>query len=206
MIQVVLCGDFFQLPPVSVGTKIKFCFESECWNELFPTNTESPNSPIDSKADTQRHSQTSLGKVIVLDKVFRQQNDSSFLKILHEIRRGEVNQSTVRLLTQKMLQDINRRSGGSNSGSIATNGVSGVVEKPTKLFSRNVDVDETNKKELENLGDCETHTYEAMDEGTSETYLKQLQAMRAPTKLELKVGAQVRIIVSGKLVGFMIVL
>merc|ERR1712232_1103027 len=34
-----LCGDFFQLPPVSRGNKVGddacFCFESDVWNKMF---------------------------------------------------------------------------------------------------------------------------------------------------------------------------
>ena len=31
-IQLVITGDFYQLPPVS--KKIKYCFESKCWNKI----------------------------------------------------------------------------------------------------------------------------------------------------------------------------
>ena len=31
-IQLILCGDFFQLPPVSKNGTARFCFESESWN------------------------------------------------------------------------------------------------------------------------------------------------------------------------------
>lgn len=36
-VQLVLCGDFFQLPPVGLdqGTA-DFCFNARCWNEAVP--------------------------------------------------------------------------------------------------------------------------------------------------------------------------
>jgi ATP-dependent DNA helicase PIF1 len=34
-LQVILCGDFYQLPPIGVGKDAKFCFESATWEELF---------------------------------------------------------------------------------------------------------------------------------------------------------------------------
>lgn len=34
-IQVIVCGDFFQLPPVGLGkNNVIYCFECECWNAV----------------------------------------------------------------------------------------------------------------------------------------------------------------------------
>lgn len=33
-IQLIVTGDFFQLPPVSKGTLVKFAFEAETWNTV----------------------------------------------------------------------------------------------------------------------------------------------------------------------------
>lgn len=77
-IQIILCGDFFQLPPVGLGSNTHFCFESEDWKELF----------------------SGKDGVVVLDKVFRQK-DSTFLTMLNEIRRGYISSSTDKILIQK---------------------------------------------------------------------------------------------------------
>lgn len=38
-IQIVVTGDFFQLPPVTKGSATpRFCFEAEMWNETIPTS------------------------------------------------------------------------------------------------------------------------------------------------------------------------
>ena len=40
-IQVVLCGDFFQLPPVGLGRNgVIFCFESRWWNAVVEVSVE----------------------------------------------------------------------------------------------------------------------------------------------------------------------
>ena len=39
-IQVVTCGDFFQLPPVARDGAVSFAFEASAWNAVFgPQNT-----------------------------------------------------------------------------------------------------------------------------------------------------------------------
>lgn len=74
-IQVVLTGDFFQLPPVSKiqysedGTEVKddahFAFESEAWK-------------------------SSITSSIVLEEVFRQKGDQKFIGMLNDMRSGLV--------------------------------------------------------------------------------------------------------------------
>lgn len=33
-IQIILSGDFFQLPPIGLGKKSVYCFQSKSWNEV----------------------------------------------------------------------------------------------------------------------------------------------------------------------------
>jgi PIF1-like helicase len=35
--QIILCGDFFQLPPVALGKNSRFCFDSSVWQSLLGT-------------------------------------------------------------------------------------------------------------------------------------------------------------------------
>jgi len=75
-IQIVLSGDFCQLPPVS---KVKdasslFCFKADCWSEL-------------------------IDYAIQLRKVFRQK-DSSFINVLNEIRFGKISQEALDRLNE----------------------------------------------------------------------------------------------------------
>lgn len=66
-IQLVLTGDFFQLPPVEKrdGPQVKFCFESKSWK-------------------------TCINHTILLKEVFRQ-SDPTFVNLLNAVRVAEVN-------------------------------------------------------------------------------------------------------------------
>jgi len=68
-IQLILTGDFLQLPCVD---SVKFCFESESWNKC-------------------------VNKIIYLTENFRQ-NDLEFHKCLSEVRIGELSPESIKLL------------------------------------------------------------------------------------------------------------
>ena len=71
-LQLVVCGDFFQLPPVAkAGVPFKFAFEARTWQQCVPRTHE-------------------------LTKVFRQ-SDTRFINALNEIRLGRA-PSAVRAL------------------------------------------------------------------------------------------------------------
>lgn len=65
-LQVILCGDFFQLPPVQKpeDPPVWFAFEAECWPRLIPN-----------------------GHLAILTRVFRQK-DPRFISVLEDIRQG----------------------------------------------------------------------------------------------------------------------
>lgn len=69
-IQLVITGDFFQLPPVpDKGSSAKFCFEADSWNGV-------------------------MNHTIGLHQVFRQK-DPEFANMLNEMRRGDLSDKTV---------------------------------------------------------------------------------------------------------------
>ena len=73
-IQVIFSGDFYQLPPV--GNKenrdsMRFCFESEEWNTVFPRQNQIP-----------------------LIKIFRQ-SDPIYASILNQIREGKIKRKSI---------------------------------------------------------------------------------------------------------------
>lgn len=86
-IQLIMFGDFFQLPPVSKDAEDKlrknFCFESELWLETF--------SP-------QNHME--------LVKIFRQ-SDENFKKILNQIREGKIRRNVNDFLLNYVNRDKN---------------------------------------------------------------------------------------------------
>lgn len=77
-LQVVLCGDLFQLPPIKEGnlSEISFAYKSQSWKELDLT-------------------------ICYLDEQHRQIDDS-FLKLLNEIRSQEVSEYTFEKLSARL--------------------------------------------------------------------------------------------------------
>ena len=85
-IQVILTGDFFQLPPVgSMGDPDtdKFCFESPIWNSVFTPKNH-----------------------IQLTTMFRQK-DPLYASILLEIRQGKLSEEHQTILRQYVKREVN---------------------------------------------------------------------------------------------------
>ena len=76
--QIIVCGDFFQLPPVSRGQveQNEFAYKAEVWTRAKFT-------------------------VCYLSEQYRQ-NDQGYLSILNEIRRNRVTDKTVSLLRSRL--------------------------------------------------------------------------------------------------------
>lgn len=93
-IQLILCGDFFQLPPISKqynndgGKTTRFCFQSKAWEQCVQI-------------------------VYELKRVHRQ-NDNQFIDMLNSIRLGRVSETTVKRLMETSKQKIE------NQGILAT--------------------------------------------------------------------------------------
>lgn len=158
-IQIVLCGDFYQLPPVD-GKKdfqkeeVIYAFESNFWKSHVKLQ-------------------------IILTKIFRQQTDKEFLKMLKMVRDGEVDDSTVR-----KFKSLSRPLDVSD----------GVL--PTRLFPTRRETEVVNREMMQNLPG-ESFTFEAFDSGSminSDQGRKMLENFLAPAKIELKVGSQVMLI------------
>lgn len=72
--QIIMTGDFFQLPPVSKSnTMTKYAFDARCWADLFGDDNQ-----------------------VKLTQVFRQK-DESFVNMLNELRYGTLSPKTVQL-------------------------------------------------------------------------------------------------------------
>ena len=79
-LQLILFGDFLQLPPVNrdgqLAHNYQFCFQSNAWKDLNP-------------------------KAVMLKTVFRQE-DKNFVKLLNNIRFGKVDENDVVVLKSRM--------------------------------------------------------------------------------------------------------
>uniref|UniRef100_A0A7S2PDZ7 ATP-dependent DNA helicase n=1 Tax=Leptocylindrus danicus TaxID=163516 RepID=A0A7S2PDZ7_9STRA len=70
-LQLVVCGDFYQLPPVNMKTG--FAFESNCWHKVIKC-------------------------YVLLEQVFRQEADAKLRDILNEARVGDLSQASIQVL------------------------------------------------------------------------------------------------------------
>jgi len=172
-IQVILCGDFHQLPPVckdATSGGSSFCFESKAWKQLVRPE-----------------------RCVVLRRIFRQKEDT-FVRVLNEVRTcvsgTELSEDSKRVLRSLMHAKENRApptlSAASDKGRRASSSSNAQVI-PTRLHSLNRCVDGVNNRHLANLPG-KLHVYEAVDRGTMTYALKACQGL---VRLELKVGAQV---------------
>lgn len=149
-VQLVLVGDLLQLPPVFKNDNNPiFCFEAESWQ----------------KANI---------KVIELNEIVRQKNDSDFAKLLNNIREGDV--KSIELLTSRVNAKL-------NSGKI----------KPLKLFCRNISVDKYNEACLSNIKG-QLFSWKALDTGEQHHIDYFNRNCLAPQVLNLKLGAQVMLL------------
>lgn len=71
-VQLVVCGDFFQLPPIDLANE-GFAFEAKCWPEVIKCS-------------------------VLLKQVFRQKGDTALMSILDEARLGELSPNSVEVL------------------------------------------------------------------------------------------------------------
>ncbi len=148
-IQVIVCGDFFQLPPISSGEEKQFAFESDAWK----------------KGDFH---------ICYLHEQHRQGNDP-LLTILNDIRNGTAGEHTKVPLRTRYKKEPQEGF------------------KATKLYSRNINVDAINEKELSNINSqekiftMETHGANILVDSLKSSCL-------AVEKLKLKIGAEVMFI------------
>lgn len=184
-IQVILCGDFFQLPPVQntqkqsisdrlvsefagIYTAPNFIFKSPLWEELDLT-------------------------ICYLDMPYRQ-DDKRFLHMLSEIRNNAITNTTWATLKERFFQSF--------PGNVP----------PTKLYTHNVNADRINAMELEKIPGP-AYTYQMESTGNDALSSMMRKNCLAPEELTLKKGALVMFVKNnfeegyvngtlGKVVGF----
>jgi ATP-dependent DNA helicase PIF1 len=119
-IQLIFTGDFYQLPPVgniNEPETSQFCFESENWYNVFP-----------------------LRNHIELKTMFRQK-DADYIRILSQIRTGEIDEKSIEILRRYVKRDFDSECG----------------LRPTKLFAIRSKTDYVNQSMYSKLGEPEFH-------------------------------------------------
>lgn len=113
-------------------------------------------------------------EMIELTELMRQSSDYKFQEMLHELRWGYVSKKTARRLRRLMHNNFD--------GDI----------KPTRLYSKNVDVDAINKHEYETIKSRGAVTHEYITRYSDHSYSKSWGDLsRIPQSVELCEGAQV---------------
>ena len=174
-IQVVLCGDFFQLPPVSRFGEpdTHFIYKSNAWKDGDFT-------------------------ICYLDEQFRQSDSDASNLILNEIRSGDVSEKAVHLLKTRMYDMINKEVGAEAGIAKDKKGIDeiSIISKTesTLLFTHNADVDSINLSELGKLKiNDSTEKADYIMEAKGKPFIVETlkKSCLAPALLSLKVGARV---------------
>ncbi len=169
-IQLVLAGDFFQLPPIGErdeSNRDKFAFMSEAWLDAdFKICYLSEQYRQQSKASTSAvEGETSSADQPILDL--------SLNDILNQIRRSQVTQQAVHILKETIHNQVN-------------------INR-TQLYTHNYSVDKINQNELNKLqSESQTYLGESDGDGKLSDMLK--KSVRTNDELVLKVGAKVMFI------------
>ncbi|MEN9558748.1 MAG: hypothetical protein RL141_1117 [Candidatus Parcubacteria bacterium] len=179
--QVVLVGDFFQLPPVTRPMMPPAQDFSEGVQTLFDdegSQDEFPGSPFAFHAGAWRSADPC---VCYLSEQHRQE-DPAFLSLLSAMRRGAVTGTHLDLLRS-------RRTPPPQGG------------VHTRLYAHNANVDRVNDAQLKALpGDI--HTFEMRSVGSARFVESLKKSCLSPEQLGLKVGARVMFTKNNPEAGF----
>jgi ATP-dependent DNA helicase PIF1 len=147
-IQIVMVGDFYQLPPIETYSEPEtgmFCFESQDYFKIFPKENH-----------------------IVLKKIFRQ-TDPAYIKILNEIREGELSEESKETLKPYLKRNYDP---DEHNGAILT-----------KLFPIRARVDAMNKALFEELPDV-AKDYDSSITTNNAVYLETGKAIESERLVE----------------------
>lgn len=160
-LQVILCGDFFQLPPV-----VKH--QAEDPDQLLL----GLNNGVDKKrfAFASKARKNAEFAICYLETQHRQ-TVGIFTRILDELRTGEMSSESIELLHTRMNQNIDHPA-------------------LVRLYTHNVDVDRINQEQLNKL-DSVQYSYSYKGSGDKKLLEVIKKGMLAMEVLTLKLGAQV---------------
>ncbi len=195
-LQIIVCGDFFQLPPISRASAYS---PSDDNGQLFECDEYNKSGSSEFAYHSRAWKETQF-IVCYLEEQFRQ-NDPQYLAILNAIRDAKVTKDIIDLLRSRSSATriagtfppgvtnhsalLKSATGSVGSGAIPNSGI-----EPTKLYSHNLNVDVENERELAKLGgrvfeyQMDSHGNKRIVEGLKKSCL-------APANLRLKHGARV---------------
>lgn len=188
--QVIMCGDFFQLPPVTKKPQqvIEANPQSKNQSTMEGIATSSPqnevvrNDILTSFVTASKIWNEMQLQICYLEEQYRQ-DDRTFLRVLNDIRNGEVDEMTVEYLSERLNKPVEG------------------YAKPTRLFTHNTDVDAINKTHLDALPG-EAHSYYMSWRGSLGLTQVLRKSCLAPEVLTLKIGAQVMFVKNNYEAGY----
>lgn len=173
--QIILSGDFFQLPPI--------------------TRNQTRSPQIDMFDQTESTEQIPRDMIIYSRAWYdmkpaicylteqHRQEDPIFTNILNKIRENKLEGEHVEIIKERLNANLNS------------------FIEPTKLYTHNVDVDLINQRELQKLTDT-GYSYEMQSKGRDIIVEILKKSCLAHEKLNLKIGAQVMFIKNNFEQGF----
>jgi hypothetical protein len=201
-LQIVLCGDFFQLPPVSKYGEpdTHFIYRSEAWRDgkftvcYLHENFRQLSDPILSVLNEIRSGEVSdearerlRGRFKRKEQRFKNE-DVGFKSEERRFKNGDLR---FRSEVQRFKNDDLGFKSESQEQSLEDSEIGLEVEdSPTRLYTHNVDVDRINEIELDKIDDYEV-TYEMTSKGRKPLVEALKKSCLAPEKLRLKKGARV---------------
>jgi ATP-dependent DNA helicase PIF1 len=170
-IQIVLVGDFFQLPPVvkrgQIFKKEKIDYDTASYDEFDQSKENSTAYSPNAFSFLSNAWKNGNFLTCYLDEQYRQA-DTEFLSLLSAIRSNDVD-----TVHHEMLQ-----------------GRIGPAESSTQLYAHNVNVDSVNSREISKLGGRE-RAFVMTGSGGKFLIEKLKSGCLSPEQLVLKVGAKV---------------
>ncbi|PLW18880.1 hypothetical protein PCANC_12444 [Puccinia coronata f. sp. avenae] len=194
-IQIILSGDYFQLPPVAKDDDFTCMYcgcpkfermgssgEIRCVKPLHKKWDPEPCGRVRKEFTFCFETPTWLAlrlQTIELTKVFRQE-DMHFINMLNKIRWGIVDEEVEEIVV-------------SRSQPLEAHEI-----KPTRLYARKVNVDAENTKQFNQLNQ-KPYEFLAIDQSFGDahyahTFMPRLNDLQARKKLTLKIGAQVMLL------------
>lgn len=173
--QVILSGDFFQLPPITRS------HSTSPQIDMFDQTEGSEQIPKDLIVYSRAWKEMRPAICYLTEQ--HRQDDQIFTNILNKIRENKIE--------SEHLEIIKGRINAVLDGEIP----------PTKLYTHNVDVDNINQRELQKLSEME-YNYEMQTKGRDVIIEILKKSCLAHEKLSLKKGAQVMFIKNNFELGY----
>lgn len=197
--QIIAVGDFAQLKPVDA--KKKRAQEEKAKAEMrranghdFSSNwTENKRKGYNKHRDiltdpeepvtycyNSKAWKLVMHKFFILDRIYRQ-TDANFLRVLNEIREGQLSEEARMILESRRLCNV--------PGSMAPDG--SLPSDYTALYSRREDVEQYNRRMLMKLEGDVGYTYKALDRTLNPSLDFLVNQFPIPESIWMKVGARV---------------